>query len=97
VGNVLADAAISPSGCPLKFTVAVTDTDGDAIQFWLGGILDFFQGTESFPSLNTLSRDSIGTGWRIDANPAMAAPPTRWVGDSGVTRSGYSRSRASSS
>ena len=44
-----------------------------------------------------LSSESMGTAWVTVAKPPVGAPPTRWVGESGVTRAGYSRSRSASS
>ena len=40
------------------------------------------------PAASTLSSESIGTRCLTRANFSLGAPPTRWVGDSGVTNSG---------
>ena len=44
-----------------------------------------------------LSSDRMGTRWVTSANVARPAGATRCVGESGVTRSGYSASSALSS
>ena len=46
---------------------------------------------------NALSSDIIGTRWVTAAKVADAAPPTSWVGESGVTTSGNSSSSPRSS
>ncbi len=48
-------------------------------------------------SSNTLSRESIGTSWRICVKAVSGAAPTRCVGESGVTSSGCCASSSRSS
>ena len=41
-------------------------------------------------SLYVLSSESMGEEWRTLTKPSRGFPPTRWVGESGVIRSGCS-------
>ena len=50
----------------------------------------------SSSSLNALSRLSIGRRWSTAVNSVETAPPTFWVGESGVRSSGHSSSSACS-
>ena len=47
----------------------------------------------SSSSLRALASDSIGCRWVTFVSRLIGAPPTRCVGESGVTRSGCSSSR----
>ena len=49
------------------------------------------------PSSKTLSSDSMGTSWRTWLKKASGAAPTRWVGESGVIKSGRCASSSRSS
>ena len=49
--------------------------------------------SRSSSMLYVLSSDIIGTAWRTGLNSLSGWPPTRWVGESGVTRSGNCSSR----
>ena len=44
-----------------------------------------------------LPRLRIGAGWRTFSNLSSGSPPTRWVGESGVTHSGCAASNSCSS
>ena len=51
----------------------------------------------SSSALRALASENIGSGWRTLSSALTGSAPTRWVGESGVTSSGLSRSIARSS
>jgi hypothetical protein len=51
----------------------------------------------SSSSERALASDSIGISWRTFGSDETGSPPTRWVGESGVTSSGLAASSARSS
>ncbi len=51
----------------------------------------------SSSSVRALASESIGCRWRTFSSAPTGSPPTRWVGESGVSSSGCSASIARSS
>ena len=86
--------------------VAVTGVPGERNLFYMGGVdggvwksTDYGVAWHNIPDGKLPSAsDSIGAGWRTLSSSETGSAPTRCVGESGVTSSGYSASiRRSSS
>ena len=102
-GDVLADVAVAAGGPADELAVLVGDRDRDAVDLRLADVgrshgrapsrTRSRQATSSSSS-NTLSSDSRRAECLTGANRADGAPPTRWVGESGVSRSGCFSSSA---
>jgi hypothetical protein len=105
MGDVVARLAVATGGCVGELTVAVEQGNGGTVDLGLDGDGDvgaleiFLETLVKFDQLLLRAGGmlSIGTGCWTCWKPAMAAPPTRRVGEFGSWNSGCFRSRASSS
>jgi hypothetical protein len=82
VRDVLADLAVAPRGAGLQDAIAVDERDREAVDLRLGDVLEL-------GILDALAREVVSA--------ETGSPPTRCVGESGVSSSGCSTSMARSS